>query len=45
MGGLLDKTKTAVEIMSERAIDILKDLNIDSGFLIQYAIFRNYNAP
>ncbi|KAK3241914.1 hypothetical protein CYMTET_48360 [Cymbomonas tetramitiformis] len=45
MAGLLDRSKTAVREMFSRALQVLHSERVDATFEMQFAAFRNYNAP
>jgi len=44
MHTLLEKTKSTISVMYERAFKVMVDENITSGFQIQFAVYRNYDS-
>jgi hypothetical protein len=45
MGGCIKNAKQSISKMFERAYDILQSEGISSSFEMQFAAYRNYNAP
>ena len=44
MSHLQEKTKTSVSTMFERAIAVLRQEHVTAGFLMQFAVYRNYSS-
>ena len=45
MSGLITRAKNTVKVMFERAHAVLQEANVNASFELQFAVYRNYNAP